>query len=174
MLVNVRPFGSIGSGTNAMLMALLEKGPLIPGPEIKNPNTSLNPVHVNSGYSSDANAYLNRSVSALGLNLIMYCDTSFTLPPLVSATRSGSGTLLPDVWPEVLVEVLAVAAEMALPEDITKPLSIWTSFNPFPKYPTASELPLYCTLVISTPSPRKTFLIKSTGGIPPLTTLICA
>ena len=40
--------------------------PVIPGPAIKNPNTSLNPElfgGANSGYSSEPNTYLKRTVS---------------------------------------------------------------------------------------------------------------
>ena len=44
--------------------------PTIPGPEMKNPNTSLYAElfgGANSGYSSDPKTYLNRTVSAYGI-----------------------------------------------------------------------------------------------------------
>jgi hypothetical protein len=44
--------------------------PIIPGPDMKNPKTSLNPELLggaNSGYSSDPKTYLNRTVSEYGI-----------------------------------------------------------------------------------------------------------
>jgi len=47
------------SGTNAIFSPPFSNDPLIPGPLIKKPKTSLNAEQVYSGYSSEAHMYLN-------------------------------------------------------------------------------------------------------------------
>ncbi len=51
--------GKVVLGTKAIFFELFENGPVIPGPDIKNPKTSLKVEQLYSGYSSEAKTYSN-------------------------------------------------------------------------------------------------------------------
>ena len=128
-------------GICAMLMALFWYGPLRPGPLMKKPKTSLNGLQAYSGYSSEAKTYLKRSVSEVGMKVMVNLDTSKTLrPPAAMVLKSGSFALL-----ALSVELNWVPlqsapsgpapqlTEAALPLVIMMPRSIPTAFEPFLK-----------------------------------------
>ena len=81
--------GTVVPGTTAMLMALLAKGPAIPGPLKKNPNASFTVPHTYSGYSSDAKTNRNEIESPFGTKSNSRIETSAIVTP-DNVARSAS------------------------------------------------------------------------------------
>jgi hypothetical protein len=96
--------------------------PVIPGPLIKKPNTSLYPASTNSLYSSEAKTYLNVIVLLLDtiLNDTMLASNPSS-PPVRGASVSEPGRIL---YIEVLEEMLGPFALATVPVVRSNPLSI--------------------------------------------------
>lgn len=74
------------------MVALFEKSPVIPGPDIKNPKTSfigsVDSQGVYSGYSSDAKTYLNSTKELVGTKSNSN-TAAFWISSLTSKAKSG-------------------------------------------------------------------------------------
>ena len=136
--------------------------PTIPGPEIKNPKTSLYPELLggaNSGYSSEPNTYLNLTVSEKGIKsnskiaalyvgvLPIRLESNPDPPILLSIPQLGR--LFGPCGPEPLFNTVPVV--------ITSPWFIPRFVPAAVNEPMAALLPLNMIFETVTPCPNNTF-----------------
>ena len=115
------PMGTVVPGIRAMFSALLLKGPLMPGPLRKKPNTSLKVEHTYSLYSSLPKTKRNFRESPAGTKSNSSTALSFTFCwEMVSRSMSPvkSGEAGPRVSPSLL---FGPTTSSMLPLHITRP-----------------------------------------------------
>ncbi|MCY1540689.1 hypothetical protein D9M68_763420 [compost metagenome] len=91
--------GTLVPGTSAIFRFVGIAGILdtIPGPEIRNANTSLKDEQAYSGYSSEPNTYWKRTVSPEGIKSNSSTQALLVAEPLIIEVRSPSPGVLPPV-----------------------------------------------------------------------------
>ena len=151
----------------------LAYGPVMPGPEIKNPKTSLNTEFSKPKYSCDPKTYLNETESLLGTKSNSKTAISFTLLTLkfwpikagtLFATSNKSGSSTGGLTSTKSPKPSKVGSKIAIsPVLITIPL-----FNPRLeekplKYPNWMESPWKEKLEASTPEPNNISFTRYSG-----------
>ena len=140
-------------------------GPVIPGPETKNPKTSLNTVLTYVKYSSEAKTKLkltkletgtksNSSIAA-SVVLVIFPDPTAVAAKLATLKRSAFEIPLTFICPAE-VALAGPTNSVVAPEDITTPLA-----NPIfevpPNEPICCVVPVYVTLDTAIPGPTRLF-----------------